>query len=107
MAPNTASLHVGNLDTEVTDKILYEHFEIIGPILSSRVRRDIITRRSLGYAFVNFLQPPDGKNLHFAATFAFLYGVVPKCSQSYLRIYNLWHSVGFATYNPVLLANLQ
>jgi len=50
-----ANIFIGNLDTEVDEKLLYDTFSAFGVILQTpKIMRDPETGNSKGYAFVNF-----------------------------------------------------
>ena len=49
-----------DLHPDVNESILFTAFQQYGPIASMRICRDSITRKSLGYAYVNYNTLQDG-----------------------------------------------
>jgi polyadenylate-binding protein len=69
-----ASLYVGDLKQQVTEAILFEVFNSIGPVASIRVCRDTVTRRSLGYGYVNYLNVQDAETALEKLNYALIRG---------------------------------
>ena len=57
----SASLYAGGLSADVLERDLFDVFSVVGPIYSIRVIRDTVTRRSRGYAYVNFISMKDAE----------------------------------------------
>ncbi|KAJ8764413.1 hypothetical protein K2173_006153 [Erythroxylum novogranatense] len=56
---SSTALYVGDLEANVTDTQIYDLFNQLGQVVSVRVCRDLSTRRSLGYGYVNYSSTHD------------------------------------------------
>ncbi|CAF1145289.1 unnamed protein product [Adineta steineri] len=63
-----------DLHPDVTEAMLFDKFASAGPILSICVCRDMITRQSLGYAYVDFEFPDDAERALDTMNFDLLRG---------------------------------
>ncbi len=55
------NIYVGNLNFEVTDEILQQHFATFGQVTSARVVADRYTGRSRGFGFVDMANDAEAQ----------------------------------------------
>lgn len=52
--PPTRALYIGNIADSVDDEILRQHFSQIGPVIRAVVKKDVSSKRHLGYGFIEY-----------------------------------------------------
>lgn len=67
------SLYVGDLDSSVTENDLFNKFNAIGEVSSTKICRDRISGSSLGYAYINFYYSSHGKSQMYVQFFCYDY----------------------------------
>ncbi|KAI6113970.1 hypothetical protein EV401DRAFT_1980516 [Pisolithus croceorrhizus] len=83
-ASPSASLHVWELDPSVTDAVLLEVFQKFGPVESIHIRRDAVSGRSLGYAYVNYQNVADAQRALEELNYSTIKGhtcLIPLCAR--------------------------
>ena len=66
------TLYVGNLDETVHEEQLFAHFSKYGTLHSIKIVVDKKTRKSKGFAYVNFMFPKDAENARLVAQYDIL-----------------------------------
>ncbi len=61
----SVSLYVGDLRPDVNEEELLNTFKEVGNVLSLKLCRDHATKKSLGYAYINFSTPQEGFFFYF------------------------------------------
>lgn len=59
----SVSLYIGDLAPEVSEQLLYDIFNPVATVASLRVCRHAVTRKSLGYAYMNFHSQQDAEHI--------------------------------------------
>ncbi|KAF5752886.1 hypothetical protein HS088_TW01G00804 [Tripterygium wilfordii] len=80
---SSTSLYVGDLDINVSESQLYDLFSQLGQVISVRVCRDLSSRRSLGYGYVNYSNAPDAARALDALNFTPVNGKMIRIMYSY------------------------
>ncbi|MCO5554795.1 hypothetical protein L7F22_008330 [Adiantum nelumboides] len=70
----STSLYVGDLEPSVSEAQLYELFSQIGQVVSIKVCRDLMSKKSLGYAYVNYNNGQDASHALELLNFTFVNG---------------------------------
>lgn len=71
---HSPSLYVGDLHEAISENTLHELFRTVGPVSFIRVCRDHLTKRSLGYAYVNFQSSADAERALETLNYAVIKG---------------------------------
>lgn len=70
----SVSLYVGDLHPEVAEEELLNTFKEAGNVLSLKICRDHATKKSLGYAYINFSTPQEAERALEAFNYKELHG---------------------------------